>query len=382
MAVFKSFTFDDVKSSDHGVYITGEAVYDAPARAVEMVTVPGRNGSLALDQGRFENIEVTYPAGMFDDTASDFQSRLAAFRNILTSRYTYKKLIDEYNPDEFRMGLYRSGLDVSPKQLRAGQFDIKFECKPQRFLTSGEQAKTIGLWGATQTESGSMITLENNDGIGFKDFDVAVDPVQNLNGYEKPWMGGCGKNLLNNTATSEEINGITWTVNADGSVTANGTAASESQKPITLDTNTLYGDVYFNGTIGGSSATYDCFMWDRTANARCKQWDGTTASTFGYDETLQQVKVIQNNTVVLVLRIRSGQTVSNLTFYPMICASTETDPTWQPYENICPISGYELRKNRNRCTLHRFCKPLGHLLVYNVYTFYILSQKNKIAILF
>ena len=143
MAVYKSFTFDGITSSNYGVYITGEAVFNAPARAVEMVNVPGRNGAIAIDQGRFENIEVTYPSGMFDDGASGFQSRITEFRNILLSRYTYKRLTDEYNPDEFRMGLYKSGLDVSPAQLRAGQFNITFDCKPQRWLTSGETVQTF-----------------------------------------------------------------------------------------------------------------------------------------------------------------------------------------------------------------------------------------------
>ena len=34
----------------------------------------------------------------------------------------------------------------------------------------------------------------------------------------------CGKNLLKNNATTKTINGVTFTVNEDGSVTANGTA--------------------------------------------------------------------------------------------------------------------------------------------------------------
>ena len=54
--IFKRLYFDGQSSGTYGVYITGEAVYNAPARDVEMVTIPGRNGQLALDKGRFENI--------------------------------------------------------------------------------------------------------------------------------------------------------------------------------------------------------------------------------------------------------------------------------------------------------------------------------------
>ena len=150
MAVFNSFTFDGINSLDSGVYITGQAVFNAPERVVDMIAVPGRNGAISIDQGRFENIEVTYPAGCFADSKEDFAEKIADLRNEFASRYTYKRLTDTYNPDEFRLGLYKAGLGVSAVRYNsAGEFDIVFDCKPQRFLTSGETAQTV-------TQSGSM----------------------------------------------------------------------------------------------------------------------------------------------------------------------------------------------------------------------------------
>ena len=144
MAIMKSFTFDNNNSLNYGIYITGEGVYNAPERVIEMISIPGRNGALALDQGRFENIELTYKAGAFGNNQSDFASKLTAFRNILCSRTSYVRLTDEYHPDEFRLALYKSGLEVEPVQMsRAGEFDIVFDCKPQRFLTSGETVTTM-----------------------------------------------------------------------------------------------------------------------------------------------------------------------------------------------------------------------------------------------
>lgn len=139
-AIYKTLTFDGVSSGTYGVYITGEAVYNAPEREVEMISIPGRNGQLALDKGRFENIEVTYPAGIFADTEADFAEAVSNFRNLLCSRRGYVRLQDEYNPNEYRMAVYKSGLEVENALLKAGQFDIVFDCKPQRYLTSGETA--------------------------------------------------------------------------------------------------------------------------------------------------------------------------------------------------------------------------------------------------
>lgn len=148
MAVFKSLTFDSVNSLTYGIYITGQAVYNAPQRVVNLVTVPGRNGAIAIDEGRFENIQVTYPAGCFADDQSDFAEKISAFRNALASKRSYKRLTDEYHADEYRQALYMSGLEVTPTYGRAGQFDIIFECKPQRFLLSGETAVTLSADGS------------------------------------------------------------------------------------------------------------------------------------------------------------------------------------------------------------------------------------------
>ena len=84
--IFNSLIFGSINSADYGIYITGESVYDAPERAVEMVKVPGRNGALALDQGRWENIEVSYPAGCFGDDQNDFATRISNVRNAVVSQ--------------------------------------------------------------------------------------------------------------------------------------------------------------------------------------------------------------------------------------------------------------------------------------------------------
>lgn len=144
---FKSFTFGGTNSRSYGVYITGEGVFNAPERNVEMIDIPGRNGAYALDKGNFNNIEVTYPAGIFADNETDFATAVSDLRNLLCSKVGYVRLEDDYNPNEYRLAIYKSGLEVSHDMLIAGEFDITFECKPQRFLTSGETAVSVASGG-------------------------------------------------------------------------------------------------------------------------------------------------------------------------------------------------------------------------------------------
>ena len=56
------FTFNGKSSSDFSTYISGSGTYDAPKRDVSTVEIPGRNGSLTIDNGRYENIDLKYPA--------------------------------------------------------------------------------------------------------------------------------------------------------------------------------------------------------------------------------------------------------------------------------------------------------------------------------
>lgn len=184
--IYKALTFDGASSRTYGVYITGEAVYNAPERDVEMISIPGRNGAFALDRGRFQNITVTYPAGIFAENETDFAAAVSDFRNYLCSRSGYCRLTDEYNPDEYRLAVYKSGLEVEPAQLKAGEFNIVFECQPQRFLTSGETAVSVANNGtiANPTLFASRPTIEfngyGNIGIGGQSITVTNDPIGNI----------------------------------------------------------------------------------------------------------------------------------------------------------------------------------------------------------
>lgn len=129
-------TFDGEDLRDLGVYISGSGVFNAPSRAYEEIIIPGRDGTLYGREKRLENIEVTYPAFIY----ADYKDNIAALRSLLLSRVGYRRLSDSYHPDEFRMACFRGPLDVEPTAiLDAGSFELTFDCKPQRYLTSGEE---------------------------------------------------------------------------------------------------------------------------------------------------------------------------------------------------------------------------------------------------
>ena len=175
------FTFGGVKSSDYGIYISGEGVFDAPKRAVEMASVPGRNGAIALDQGYYENITITYPAFNFEGSMSDFRTKLANFRNAVASKIGYQRLTDTFHPDEYRMAVFMDGVEIKPiKYNTASQFEIKFQCKPQRRLTTGETAVTIANSGdtitnPTQYASSPLLAVEGYGAVELNGYVVELE---------------------------------------------------------------------------------------------------------------------------------------------------------------------------------------------------------------
>ena len=185
MAVMQnSIIFGGIDSADFGIYIGGEGVFNAPKRAVEMVTVPGRSGDIAIDQGHYENIEVTYSAFNYEEDLATFAQRLSDFRNALTSQIGYQQLSDTFHPNEYRMALFVDGLEIDPiKYNTASTFEIKFDCKPQRWLANGATAITVSdgqtLNNPTPYDAEPLLAVEGYGTISFNGYEINLtDPYR------------------------------------------------------------------------------------------------------------------------------------------------------------------------------------------------------------
>jgi hypothetical protein len=129
-----------------------------------------------------------------------------------------------------------------------------------------------------------------------------------------------GKNLLP-IGTSETNNGVTYTVNPDGTVLANGTATGLSILAIALSiqpgTYTLSGC-----PSGGTDNTYRQDLYTDESSGISLANEYGNGKTFTVNETLPNAK--------FRIRIPSGATVNNLIFYPQLEAgSTATE--YEPY---------------------------------------------------
>lgn len=137
------FIFNGVNSSTWFARVfPTDSMLAAPARQYNTVIVPGRSGALLMDMKSYDNVMREYDVQIVGD--SDLQ-KLAAMRNYLSSGSGYQRLTDSFDTTHYFMAAYTepfamTGDFMSKKRSRG---TITFECKPQRFLRSGETIFTF-----------------------------------------------------------------------------------------------------------------------------------------------------------------------------------------------------------------------------------------------
>lgn len=138
-------------------------------------------------------------------------------------------------------------------------------------------------------------------------------------------LGYTKKNLLKNTAKSTTMNGVTFKVNSDGSVTANGTASATASLVVHAKAQLKKGNYIMSGCPNGGSES-------ETYRATVDIWENDIYVKTCLNSGAEKIfSVGDGATVTYYLMIFAGYTAENLTFYPMIRYADITDDTWEPY---------------------------------------------------
>lgn len=198
----------------------------------------------------------------------------------------------------------------------------------------------------TDLPTGAIATVADGTALLMPSLKVGIEPQQDLHGYDHPWLGGVGKNKLHNVRSTTTINNITFSVNNDGSVfIAGGQTASDTSILNLIANNQNYYnltdfglnynvDYIINGCPNGGDNNYRLLF--RSGGSAANIVDNGNGANFNISS--------ESSTLVWMpcIVITSGYTIPSggLLFKPMIRLATETDATFVPYSNICPISGW------------------------------------------
>ncbi|MBQ1571071.1 MAG: hypothetical protein IIZ78_08115 [Clostridiales bacterium] len=195
------------------------------------------------------------------------------------------------------------------------------------------------------TIEGNPVTFESPFEQDAKSVVVSVKPIQDLHGYDHPWPAGGGKNKLplvladikaNNTdgtwnGNTYTWNGATFAVNTDDAgnvLSINGTGNGNAGVTLNLFFNLKAGTYIMNsGFVEAQGSNDTLLLVNNVVIARGNS--GSPGQTFTLEE---------DSACHWVFRIATSTT---LTCKPMIRLATESDATFAPYSNICPISGID-----------------------------------------
>lgn len=335
------FTFDGVDSRSFGVYISGQGTFKAPARSYDAIEIPGRNGALLGIDSRLGNVELTYPAFIY----SNFTENIAAFRAFLLSHKGYFKLKDSYHPEEFRLAYYPGPFEPDVTSANnAGSFDITFICKPQRYLESGEEVtELIPGQSETHTYTGNPASFVALGGDQITSLQIPLRFYQDLHGYDHPWPAGGG---VNKCPISEHPNNPTsfWGGNWTDLVTVLNTLSegtytiSNKYKVVTVpsDNTVLHGCFLIRATVNGTTTNITPYSI---------QTDSSPTVGKVYDESVSFTITAENKGNISACyyycdsKIHTGTGRGTYNLYDVQIEIGATAHAWQPYSNICPISG-------------------------------------------
>ena len=184
-----------------------------------------------------------------------------------------------------------------------------------------------------ETAEGNPISISDASGLNAKACSVDLLPIQDLHGYDNPWVGGSGKNKFNIDGFSDTQRTVVASVNngvlhLQGTVTAGGNArfALPTTQSIPTGSVTL--------SVIGSNENIRVVAQGNNGFTYISQY-GNFTKTFTITDTA--------TLSYFYVDVTNGTTVNADVKIQIESGSQAT--TFAPYSNICPISG------RNSVTL-------------------------------
>lgn len=139
------FEYNGINSREMGVYIRTKQAYDKPQRDLSIISVPGRNGDLVIDNGSYKNLEMTLGLRLVTPRISknDVESFNYAYNKVvewLQPTANYFAYSDSYDPRYYRKACIKSALKVTQKCSDIADFNVTFSMKPYKYSFEGDEA--------------------------------------------------------------------------------------------------------------------------------------------------------------------------------------------------------------------------------------------------
>ena len=340
----RSLVYAGKDFSEFKCWWDGSQIFRKPAKRIDKYSVPFRNGELFRSQYSFDNVQIVYNCFIKED----YQTNYSDLINYLNSFDKYQILQNSVEADTYRMAIFHAEVEPTTGQfLKDGKFTLTFDCMPQEFLTSGDTP--VNVSNVYKRYTGKTVYIDNPTGQSEVTlFRADFSPKQDLNGYDNPWIGGGGKNLFPgvtpSTVTDDDVTyefvddnngGNTWHIKASGTSSANNADSGNkifggaNETPVTLKANTTY-----IASLTGVTSTSNIRLFLRS-NTGTNLWYGDSTTGVWSVTPTEDIEVHR-----MMFRLTAaGSTIDIDGYFQIEEGSAKTD--WTPYENICPITGWD-----------------------------------------
>lgn len=189
-----------------------------------------------------------------------------------------------------------------------------------------------------ETLTGSIVSFYNDGDIDISNLSVAVEPVQDLHGYDSPWPAGGGVNkypiligadtFVDNTGAAHSNDNGTLVINCAAQTNSGVYAHTQSQiRQLPAD---YTGAICYSFSIKASTtatilAGYERFGYQNISATTSWQRVSITSTADGSQSAF-------------VVYTRSGAVTVEVKDFQFEIGSTAHD--YAPYSNLCPISGW------------------------------------------
>lgn len=150
MSEINWINFRGEDSRDYGILI-GKNNFSARAeRDVESVSVPGRDGDVIIDNGKFKNVQISCELSLFSEENSIFSNSDNFYYSWdeaaewLKSDGNYYRLHSSYDTEHYRLACLSQGIEADNSQhWSVGKTKVSFNCKPYRYRFDGDTIHEI-----------------------------------------------------------------------------------------------------------------------------------------------------------------------------------------------------------------------------------------------
>ena len=297
--IFKNINSEDIS----GLIICSEPPISSSAIRTKETTIDGRDGAIVEKLGyktRIRNVEI----GLKKDANVD---------KILSYFSGEGDLIFKNENDKVYKAAIYEQVDLE-RLLRLRKGSVAFYCQPFKYKRN-DIFETIKD-NKVKEKKGKHLELLNCAEQNVVDLKLEGSTKQATRS---------GKNLLDNTAITKISNGITFTVNSDGTVLADGTNDTTANSSLIINRYELSPGTYvLNGCpSGGAINTYRLVIQETNSYSILGSIDiGNGSGEFTIDTTTN---------VQTAIFIQKGLTVNNLLFKPMLRKATIADDTYEQY---------------------------------------------------